>query len=56
MSKEIILVASGDLRLAANQTCWAAQEAMEAKLAKAFSQFGYTIKRAHVYDETKNMG
>ena len=27
--KEITLVASGDLRIAANQNCWAAQEEME---------------------------
>ena len=28
-ANEAILVASGDLRLAANQTCWAAQAEME---------------------------
>ncbi len=56
MSKEIILVASGDLRLSANTTCWAAQEEMEQKLAAAFAQFGYTIKRAHAYDPVKKHG
>ncbi|MEO7309958.1 MAG: hypothetical protein ABIX01_06150 [Chitinophagaceae bacterium] len=54
--KEIVLVASGDLRIAANQTCWAAQEEMEKKLATAFAKFGYTIKRAHAYDPVKKHG
>lgn len=56
MSKEIVLVASGDLRLSANQTCWAAQVAMEEKLSEAFAAFGYTIKRAHGYDAVKKHG
>jgi hypothetical protein len=56
MSKQITLVASGDLRLAANQTCWAAQVEMEQKLANAFSKFGYTIHRAHAYDPIKKHG
>lgn len=56
MSKEIVLVASGDLRLAANQTCWAAQVEMEEKLSAAFAVYGYTIKRAHAYDPVKKHG
>lgn len=56
MSKEIVLVASGDLRLAANQTCWAAQVEMEQKLSAAFAVYGYTIKRAHAYDPVKKHG
>jgi hypothetical protein len=54
--KEITLVASGDLRLSANQTCWAAQEEMEQKLSSAFAKFNCTIKRAHTYDATKKHG
>jgi len=54
--KEIVLVASGDLRIAANQSCWAAQEEMEALLAKAFNNLGYTVKRAHAYDPIKKHG
>jgi hypothetical protein len=54
--KEIVLVASGDLRIAANQTCWAAQVEMETKLAAAFSKFGYAIKRSHAYDAVKMHG
>jgi len=47
---EAILVASGDLRLSANQTCWAAQEAMEAKVVKAFAEEGITVVRGHEFD------
>ncbi|MDI9363756.1 MAG: hypothetical protein QM541_02305 [Flavobacterium sp.] len=54
--KEIVLVASGDLRIAANQSCWAAQEEMETLLAKAFNNLGYTVKRAHAYDPIKKHG
>ena len=35
---EAILVASGDLRLSANQDCWPAQEAMEKRLVEAFAR------------------
>ena len=49
-SDEVILIASGDLRLSANQTCWAAQEDMEKSLTEAFAQEGITIKRGHPYD------
>jgi L-fucose isomerase-like protein len=52
----IYLVASGDSRLAANQTCWAAQDKLEKELDKAFQSLGHTIKRAHPYDETKKHG
>jgi len=54
--KEIALIASGDLRLSANQTCWAAQEEMEKQLSVAFAKFNCKIKRAHAYDKTKKHG
>jgi len=47
---EAILIASGDLRLSANQKCWATQEAMEKKLVEVFAQEGITVKRGHAYD------
>lgn len=47
---EAILIASGDLRLAANQTCWPAQEDMEKRIVKAFKKEGITVKRGHAYD------
>jgi L-fucose isomerase, C-terminal domain len=55
-STEIILVASGDLRIAANQNCWAAQAEMEKQLSIAFAKQGCTIKRAHAYDAEKKHG
>lgn len=55
-AKTIQLVASGDLRLAANQTCWPAQKAMEEALAKAVKAEGWTIHRAHPYDAKKKHG
>lgn len=48
--KTILLVASGDLRLSANQNCWAEQEAIEAELSELAVSLGYSIERAHAYD------
>src|ERR1700736_2214075 len=48
--KQTLLVASGDLRLSANQVCWSAQATMEDQLGAAFAAEGVTIKRAHPYD------
>ncbi|MCA9911110.1 MAG: fucose isomerase [Anaerolineae bacterium] len=53
---EAILVASGDLRLSANQVCWPAQHAMEQKVIKAFKKEGITVRRGHPYDETLQHG
>jgi hypothetical protein len=44
------MIANGDLRLSANQTCWAAQEAMEKSVVAAFAREGITVRRAHPYD------
>lgn len=54
--KEVVLVASGDLRLSANQNCWPAQQEMEALLANALHKQGWSVKRAHAYDEEKKHG
>jgi hypothetical protein len=43
---EVLLITSGDLRLAANQECWPAQREMEAKLTAAFAQKGFKLVRA----------
>ena len=48
--KEILLVASGDLRHPYNRSTWHAQEEMEGKIAVAFAAEGYTVRRAHPYD------
>jgi len=42
-----VLVASGDLRLSANQACWPAQKEMEAQAVAAFQALGWTLKRGH---------
>jgi len=55
-TKTAYLVASGDLRLAANQTCWPAQAAMESELEGAFSAEGWQIQRAHPFDQEKGHG
>ncbi len=47
---EIYLVTSGDLRLAANQMGWPAQQAIEGQITDAFVKLGMTIKRGHAYD------
>lgn len=53
---EAILVASGDLRLAANQTCWAAQHDMEQRVMAAFAKEGITVRRGHPYDPEEKHG
>lgn len=54
--RPILLIASGDLRLAANQTCWPAQKAMEESLSRAMKAEGASVKRAHSFDKTKKHG
>jgi L-fucose isomerase-like protein len=53
---QVYLVASGDLRLAANQQCWPEQQKMEESLAKALKAEGYEVVRAHPYDKKKQHG
>ncbi|MCX7424496.1 MAG: fucose isomerase [Planctomycetia bacterium] len=54
--KQVLLVASGDLRLSANQNCWAAQKDMEAALTQAVAEAGYDLVRAHPYKEDEKHG
>lgn len=54
--KQVLLIASGDLRLAPNQDCWTAQEEMETLLTKAIERQGWSVKRAHRYDPEKKHG
>jgi len=53
---EILLVASGDLRLSANQTCWQAQKEMEEALTRAVAAEGYKLVRAHPYKPDEKHG
>lgn len=54
--KEVLLVASGDLRQSANRVCWPAQAEMEKKLAAAFESEGFLLRRAHPYREDLGHG
>jgi hypothetical protein len=54
--KPIYLVASGDLRLAANQNCEPAQAAMEAQVVAAVEKLGGKVIRAHPFDPVKKHG
>ncbi len=55
-STPIQLIASGDLRLSANQTCWPAQHAMETALISAIKAEGFVVQRAHRFDKAKQHG
>lgn len=55
-NNEAILIASGDLRLSANQQCWATQDAMEKAVIAAFAKEGITVKRGHPYDPVEKHG
>ncbi len=52
----VYLVASGDLRLSANQNCWAAQEAMEKQVTAAVERQGWKVRRGHPYDPVLKHG
>ncbi|MCE9554628.1 MAG: fucose isomerase [Planctomycetes bacterium] len=54
--KQVLLVANGDLRLTANQRCWAAQQEMEAALTQAVADAGYELIRAHQYKPNEQHG
>lgn len=55
-AKQIQIVASGDLRLAANQKCWPAQLEMEQSLGRAIAAAGFEVVRAHPYKENVRHG
>jgi hypothetical protein len=54
--KQVLLAASGDLRLSANQACWAAQQRMEEALERAVADAGYELVRAHPYKPHQRHG
>jgi hypothetical protein len=56
MPTSVYLVASGDLRLSANQMCWPAQKAVEDAIINAIKRLGLEVKRAHPYDSAKQHG
>ncbi|HEY4312775.1 MAG TPA: fucose isomerase [Pirellulales bacterium] len=54
--KQVLMVASGDLRPAANRNCWASQQEMEEKLGHAVAAAGYELVRAHPYRPEEGHG
>jgi hypothetical protein len=55
-NREVLLIANGDLRLSANQNCWAAQAEMEKALTAAVEAAGYKLTRAHPYKPAEKHG
>jgi hypothetical protein len=53
---QVLTVSSGDLRLSANQACWAAQKEMEKALGRAVADAGYELVRAHPYKPDEKHG
>ncbi|MDQ1626236.1 MAG: hypothetical protein QOJ49_1734, partial [Actinomycetota bacterium] len=49
-------VASGDLRLSANVTCWPTQQKLEADFTAAVQDLGWSVRRAHSFDPAKGHG
>lgn len=54
--KTVYMVASGDLRLPANQNTWPAQETMEKQVTEAVERLGWKVQRAHPYDPVLKHG
>lgn len=53
---QVQLIASGDLRLSANQVCWPAQKQMEDALCAAIGAEGHEVVRAHPYKPGEKHG
>ena len=56
MLRKVILIASGDLRLSANQNCWPAQQEMERELVAAIEREGLKVRRGHPYKADEKHG
>jgi hypothetical protein len=56
MSSKVFFIANGDLRLSANQRCWAAQTKVEEAVMAAVRREGREIERAHACDPEKGHG
>jgi hypothetical protein len=55
-ANQVLLVASGDLRLSANRVCWPAQAAMEKALTEALQDEGRELVRAHPFKKSEQHG
>src|SRR5579863_10178335 len=56
MPESVILIANGDLRLAANQKCWPAQARAEEAVMEAIRREGREVRRGHAFDPAKKHG
>jgi hypothetical protein len=56
MPDSVVMIASGDLRLSANQKCWAAQAQVEDAVMKAIRSEGREVHRGHAFDPAKGHG
>jgi hypothetical protein len=56
MPEPVVVVANGDLRLAANQKCWPAQAHTEEAVMEAIRREGCEVMRGHAYDPAKQHG
>lgn len=56
MPEPIFLIASGDLRPAANRLCWPAQKAVEEAVSECVRMLGREIRRGHPIDPEKGHG
>ncbi|HET7303031.1 MAG TPA: fucose isomerase [Segeticoccus sp.] len=54
--RTVYTVASGDLRPAANETCWPTQQKLEKDLARAVESLGWSVQRGHAVDDAKGHG
>ncbi|MEV0431308.1 fucose isomerase [Micromonospora sp. NPDC050495] len=54
--RTVYTVASGDLRLSANVTCWPTQRQLEADLAAALTALGWQSRRGHDVDPVAGHG
>ena len=52
----VYTVASGDLRPAANVTCWPTQAQLEKDLSTAMARFGFAVRRGHEFDHEAGHG
>jgi hypothetical protein len=52
----VYTVASGDLRPAANVTCWPTQRKLEDDFAAAVATFGWSVRRGHAVDPESGHG
>ena len=56
MPDPVMIIANGDLRLAANQRCWPAQQRVEEAVTDAIRREGREALRGHAFDPAKNHG